>query len=326
MDRRTACVSLAALAAGVPPSARAQRARMLRVACVTIDAPTDESASLSNFRRGMRERGYVEGRNLLIDTYFAHGSADRLVAQLPTITAARPDVVVTLSGQLVRALKEAGLALPVVFSYSGDPVEAKVAASLGRPGGNFTGVSLFQAELAAKRIEILREILPASRKLAFIGWSRHAGVDKEIRVSLDAAKRFGMESLYLPADTATDVEAAYDEAAKARANAVFPFPDGVTLSNAAAMAGYSRRHRIPTVAGWAEFVLRGNLMSYGPNREAVYAHLASFVDRIAKGARPADIPIEQPPVIEFTLNQRAARDLGIAIPPSVLARASLAFD
>ena len=325
MDRRAACASLAALATAMPSIGRAQ-ARVLRLACVTFDSPSMETVSLSNFRRGMRERGYVEGRNLLIETFYASGSVERLVAQLPAITAMRPDVVVTLSGQLVRGLKEAGLALPVVFSYSGDPVEAGIARSLARPEGNFTGVSLYQAELAAKRIELLREIVPSVRKIAFIGWSRHAGVDKEIAVSLDAAKRAGVESLYRPADTAAAVEAAYDEAAKANAHAVFPFPDGVTLGNAATMAAHSRRHRIPTIAGWAEFTMRGNLMSYGPNREFVYVHLASFVDRIAKGEKPANIPIEQPRNLELVINLQAARDLGITIPPAVLARASLAID
>jgi putative ABC transport system substrate-binding protein len=274
----------------------------------------------------MRERGYVEGRSLVVESYYAHGNVDRIVAQLPAIAATSPDAVVVLGGQLVRALKEAGFTLPVVFIYSGDPVEAKFAASFARPGGNFTGVSLFMAELVTKRIEILREMLPRARRIAFIGWSRHAGVGVEVRVSLDAAKRAGMEANYLPADNGADIAAAYDEAARTGAQAVFPFPDAVSLAAASAMSEYSRRHRMPTIAGWAEFTLQGNLMSYGPNREAVYAHLASFVDRIAKGAKAADIPIERPTVHEFVVNLKAARDLGITIPPSILARASQAID
>ena len=326
MDRRTACASLAAIAAGIAASAGAQPGRVLRVACATFDSPGNPTPSLANFRRGMRDRGYVEGRTLALEQYYAHGSAARLVEQLPAIAATRPDVVVLLSGQLVRPLKEAGFALPVVFSYSGDPVESGIAASLARPGGNFTGVSLFQAELCAKRIEILREILPATRRIAFIGWPRHAGVDREVRVSLDAAKRAGVESSYHPTSNAADIEAAYDEAARLGANAVFPFPDGITLASAGSMAEFSRRHRMPTVSGWAEFALRGNFMAYGPNREYVYMHLASFVDRIARGAKPGDIPIEQPRNIELVINLHAARELGIRVPPAVLARANQSID
>lgn len=325
MNRRSACVAIGVLAAA-PGFARAQRARVLRVVCASFDAPDSETPAFANFRRGMRDRGYVEGRTLVLEQFFAHGSATRLVEQLPAIAAMRPDVVVLLSGQLVRPVKEAGFALPVVFSYSGDPVDARIVATLGRPGGNFTGVSLFQAELCAKRIEILREILPATRRIAFIGWPRHAGVDREVRVSLDAAKQAGVESSYHPTSNAADIEAAYDEAARLRADAVFPFPDGITLANATAMAGYSRRHRMPTVSGWAEFAMRGNFMAYGPNREYVYMHLASFVDRIARGAKPAEIPIEQPPNIEFVINLQAARELGIRVPPAVLARANQSID
>ena len=325
MDRRTACASLAAIVAGAARSTQAQPARVLRVAFVSIDAP-DSTVSLENFTRGLRDRGWIEGRNLQVAKYWGYGTVDRVIAQVPGIVASKPDVVVAISGQIVRPLKETGIALPVVFTQSGDPVAAGIVQSYARPGGNFTGLSFFLAEMVIKRIQILREILPNVKRMAFVGWSRHAGEPYEVKISLAAAKSAGVEANYHPANGTADIVAAYEAAAKDGVQAISAFADGVTLANAAMMADLSRRHRIPTVAGWAEFTLRGNLFSWGPNREAGYVHLASFVDRIARGAKPADIPVERPSILEFVVNTRAARDLGIAIPPSVLARANQAFD
>lgn len=325
MDRRTACASLAALAAGVPSLSRGQGRKPLRVAFLSSDAP-EGSAAFVNFTRGMRDRGYVDGRSLRLDAYWGHDSVERTMAHVPAIVASRPDVVVAIGGQVARPLKDTGIALPVVFTYSGDPVAGGMVQSYARPGGNFTGVSFFLAELVGKRIEILREILPGMKRIAFVGWSRHAGEPYEVRVALAAAAAAGVEASYHPAAGSADIAPAYEAAAKLGAQAMSAFADGVTLANAPRMAELSRRHRMPTVSGWAEFALQGNLFSWGPNREASYAHLASFVDRIAKGAKPADLPVERPAVLEFVVNTRAARELGVAIPPSVLARASQAYD
>jgi putative ABC transport system substrate-binding protein len=325
MDRRTACASLAALAAGVPAFAPAQPRKPVHVAYLSSDGP-DNSISLGNVVRGLADRGYVEGRTLRLDKYWGHGSVDRAAAQIPAIVASRPDVVLAMGGQIVRPLKDAGVTLPVVFTYSGDPVAAGVVQSYARPGGNFTGISFFLAELVVKRVEILREIMPGAKRIAFVGWSRHAGEPQEVQVSLAAARSAGLEASYFPTTGLPDIVAAYERAASQGAQAISAFADGVTLANASAMADLSRRLRIPTISGWAEYTYKGALLSWGPNREASYLHMASFVDRIARGMRPADIPIERPAVLEFVVNQRTARELGIAIPPSVLARANQSYD
>ena len=325
MDRRTACAALGALAAGVPSLGRAQARKPLHLAYLSSDAP-DASTALANFTRGLAERGYAEGRSVRIDKYWGYDSVDRTMAHVPAIVASRPDIVVAIGGQVARPLKDTGIPLPVVFTYSGDPVAGGMVQSYARPGGNFTGLSFFLAELVTKRIEILREILPGMRRLAFVGWSRHAGEPYEVRVALAAAAAARVDATYHPAVGSADIASAYEAASKLGAQAMSAFADGVTLANAARMAELSRRYRMPTVSGWADFPLNGNLFSWGPNREAGYAHLASFVDRIARGAKPAELPVERPAVLELVVNTRAARELGIAIPPSVLARANQAFD
>ena len=324
MDRRTACVSLAALA-GLPWGASAQARKPVHVAYLSSDGP-ENSISLGNVVRGLGDRGYIEGRTLRLDKYWGHGSVDRAAAHIPAIVASRPDVVLAMGGQVVRPLKDAGVTIPVVFTYSGDPVAAGVVESLRRPGGNFTGISFFLAELVVKRIEILREILPRAKRIAFVGWSRHAGEPLEVKTSLAAARSAGIEASYFPASGLPDIVAAYEKAASQGAQAISAFADGVTLANAAAMADLSRRLRMPTISGWAEYTHYGALFSWGPNREASYVQMASFVDRIVRGARPADIPVDRPAVLELVVNTRTARELGIAIPPSVLARANQSFD
>jgi putative ABC transport system substrate-binding protein len=325
MNRRDLCRALAAGSVLGACGARAQP-RAAKVAVVSIDRPSPDNPAVANFRRGMRDRGYVEGRNLVVDTWWGEGSAERLTALVPQIVASRPDVVVALSGLVVRPLQAAGVALPVVFTYSGEPVLGKVVASYARPGGNYTGIALFMIELVPKRVEILREMLPSVRRLGIVGWSRHAGEPLEVKASLEAAKRAGVEARYHPADNLADIEAAYVAMAAWRADAALAFADGVTVSNAARIAALSRQHRIPTIGGWAVFAQQGNLMTYGPNLEETYAHLAVFVDRILRGAKPADIPVERPTVHEFAINLATARDFRIVVPPAVLARASVLID
>lgn len=322
MDRRSACAALAALACA--PS-HAQSRRPLRVAYLSIDVPGDHNGSLANFRRGMRDRGWSEGRNLTLDQYYGHGNLERALGHVAAIVATRPDVVVAISGQLVRPLKSTGIALPVVFTLSGDAVAGGVVDSYARPGANFTGISFFQAELVIKRIELMREVMPGMRRVAFLGWSRHSGEAFEVKTSLDAASQAGVASSYHAVDNGTEIDSAFDAAAKLGADAIFTFADGVTLANAARLSELARRHRTPMVSGWSDFTYKGALLSYGPNREAAYAHLASFVERIARGAAPKDIPVERPTVHELVVNLQTARELGIAFPPTVLARATQAI-
>lgn len=320
MDRRSVCRVLSAGPLLVASAARAQP-RVARVAWVTGEPAHPQSPNLLNFRRGMADRGWVEGRNMELTTWWGAGSSDRLKARLPEMLATRPDLFVAIAGS-IRPLLDAGVKQPIVFTSSADPIDSGLVPNYGRPGGQVTGITFFLAELVVKRIEFLREMLPTINRIGFVGWSRHGGVQTEIRVSLDAAARAGAEALYRPADNEADIDAAYDAFAQARVDAVLAFADGVTLRNAARLAELSRRHRLPTGSGWAEFPLAGNLFSYGPNRDEAFAHLASFADRILKGAKPGDLPVERFATYELVINRQAARELGIRVPPALLARAN----
>jgi putative ABC transport system substrate-binding protein len=326
MDRRSICRALVACPLLMSGPLHAQSARVARVAWVALDAPDPRASNLVNFRRGMQDRGWVEGRNLDLSTWWGHGVADKITAQVPAIVASRPEVVVAGGGPTIVPLLNGGLKLPTVFTMSGDPVASGLVASYAKPGGQLTGISFFMAELVNKRIETLREILPQVKRVAYVGWSRHAGEPHEVKVALDASAKAGLEAIYRPANDAADIEAAFAEFARWRADAILVFADGVTLAHAARIAALSRSHRIPVASGWAEFAFAGSLFSYGPNRDESFAHLASFVDRILKGAKPGVLPVERPLVHEFVINQKTARDLGIRIPPAVLARANQFVD
>jgi putative ABC transport system substrate-binding protein len=326
MDRRTASIALALapLASALP--ARSQAPRTARVALVLIERENPDSPFLAAFRRGMRDAGWVEGRNLAIDTRWGGGIGDSLDQAIAGAIAGRPDVLVAGSGLVVRPVINAGVTTPVVFVYSGDPVVGGVVESYARPGVNRTGVSLFSLQLVPKRIEYMKELMPGMRRLAIVGWPRHAGEPAELDAAVRAAAGLGLEHVYHPVNDAADVDAAYDRARAFRADAILAFADGITSGLADRFAARSRRDRIPVVSGWAIFAEKGNLMTYGPVLGESHARLAVFVDRILKGAKAADLAVERPTVHELVVNRRVAKELGIAVPPTLLARADRIID
>ena len=322
MKRRSFCVALAALpvAVATTSSAQAPPARQLRVAWVSFGSPDGAAPLLALFLDGMRALGYVEGRNLLVERWFANGSSERLAQIAPDIARSKPDVVVA-GGLAVRPLVDAKLGVPIVFTISADPVDAKLVASFARPGGDLTGMSLFTADLIGKRMELLKEVVPAVRRVAVIANPLHAGEARERDAARAAATRLGLAMHYLPAGNPAELDAALAEVLRARDDAIVVFADGFAMNHAPRFAEFSLRNRIPAVSGWAEFAKRGNLMSYGPVVEENYRRLASYVDKIHKGTRPGEIPIELPTKVELVVNAKTAGAIGITIPPAVLARA-----
>jgi putative ABC transport system substrate-binding protein len=211
--------------------------------------------------------------------------------------------------------------VPVVFSMSADPVDAKVAASYAQPGGNVTGVTLFAAEMAGKRLAFLHEVLPAAKRVAVVANPLHPGAQRELKTARDAAATLGLDLSYFPTPTAAELDAALADIVKARVEAVLVFSDGFALANADRLAAFSLQHRIAVVAGWTPFAQRGALLAYGPKFSDVYRRLATYVDRIHRGARPGELPIEQPTKIELVLNLKTARALGLTMPQALLLRA-----
>jgi putative tryptophan/tyrosine transport system substrate-binding protein len=321
MNRRDFCRDTLALAlAGAGPAA-AQAAPRLTVAWMSTDNQEAPSPNLAAFRDGMRELGYVEGRNLRLVAFWGDGSAERVRAVVPGMLGARPDVIVAAGGLALFALIAAGVRLPVVFSMSADPVEAKIVESFARPGGNLTGISLFTLALVGKRLELVKEVLPKARRIAVIANSQHPGERKELEVAQAAAQKLGLAVRYFPVTSAAELDAALADVARQRDDAVLAFADGFVQGYAGRFAAFAQANRIPTIDGWAPFAEAGNLMIYGPVIADVYHRLAGYVDRIGRGAKPADLPIELPTKVELVVNVKVARAIGITLPASVLARA-----
>ena len=321
MKRRTICAALAALPLSVALPARGQSGAPFRIAWVTTDRKDAPNANLEAFREGLHDLGYVEGRSHAIEVWSGDGSGERVGRMAGEIVASRPDVVVAAGGLALFPLVRAGVKLPIVYSVSADPVEARIAESFARPGGHMSGISLFALSLVGKRLELVKEIRPGAKRVAVVCNPQHPGEHKELAAARDAARQLGLEVRYFPASTAAALEAARADIARGRDDAVLAFADGFTLGFAGRFAAFSLEQRIPVVGGWAQFARAGNLMIYGPVFADVYRRLASYVDKVRKGATPGDLPIELPTKVELIVNARTAKALGIAIPASVLARA-----
>jgi putative tryptophan/tyrosine transport system substrate-binding protein len=278
---------------------------------------------LEAFRQGMHERGWVEGRNLAIEARWgARDQARDLAAELNRL---KVDAIVAVGPMVFGAQAGAGTTA-VVFGFSGDPVEAKLVSSLSRPGANLTGITFLAYELVHKRLELLKETLPALSRVAILANVMHPGEQTELRESRAAASRLGLSLQYVPVRAAADFPAAFEAIANEHAQAIVAFPDVLIMSQARNIAAFAAKTRIPAISGWSEFAVVGNLLTYGPNLRESWRYMATYVDRILKGTRPADMPVEQASKFEFVVNLRTARALGLTIPPSVLVRADQVID
>jgi putative ABC transport system substrate-binding protein len=320
MRRRTFHHTLAAIPVCVALGAMAQ-SRPLRVAWVSTERKERPSQNYAAFRTGMRELGYTEGRDLRIDAWWGEGSRDRVEKMVPEVLNAQPDVLLASGGLALSALIRTGVKLPIVFSVSADPVAAEFVQSFARPGGNMTGVSLFTLALVGKRLELLKEIVPSARRVALIANPQHPGEVQELDAAQGAAAKLGLAVRYFPVNGEAELDAAFADIARQRDDAIVAFADGFTMTFASRIAAFSLQHRIPAIDGWAEFAQQGNLLIYGPVIEEVHRRLAAFVDKIGRGAKPADLPVELPTKLELVVNMKTARAIGLAIPKAVLLRA-----
>jgi len=276
-------------------------------------------AFLQAMRDGLRELGYREGRDLVIETRWAEG-AEREQQIAAEILATRPSVIVT-QGRAARIVKALAPTVPVVFGFSGDPMDAGLIASFARPGGQLTGVAFLAYDLVAKRIEVLKEMLPSLRRIGVVASPEHIGEPREFAASKAAADRLGLTTSQHQARTPGELNAALDAAREARAEALVVFPDPLTNARRAAIADFALRHRLPAISGWAVYADSGFLLTYGPNLADAWRRVAYLVDRVLKGAKPAELPAELPRTLEMVVNLKTARALGVAVPQSVLARA-----
>ena len=272
------------------------------------------------FRRSLRELGYAEGHSIVIEYRSAEGRP-RLLELANELVREKVEVIVASGGPAARSAKDATKTIPIVFATSGEPVESGFVDSIARPGGNMTGMSWLSFELVGKRLELLKEAVPRVSRVAILSNPQHPGEQRELRETQSSARAMGMTLDYYQTRTTAEFDAAYDAVSKQNVNGLLVFPEGVTLANRLGIVDFAAKRRLPSMLGWKEYVEAGGLMSYGPNRDESFRRIAVYVDKILKGTKPADLPVELPIRFEFVINLKTAKQIGLTIPPNVLARA-----
>ncbi len=306
----------------VPPAALAQQpGKVFRVGVLEPTSMASNAASIEAFRRGLREIGYVEGRNLAIEYRSADGRAERFPDLAMELVRLKVDVIVTRGTPAALAAKNATGTIPIIMASSGDPLATGLVASLAHPGGNVTGLSAYATEIQAKQLELLKEIAPRIVRVAFLFNMSNAVLQAEWREVERVARPMGLQPQLLDVRTVRDLEPAFDAAMRQRAGALIVGIDTLIHANRGPIAEASARRHLPAMSREREFVDTGGLMSYGVHYSDSYRRAAVYVDKILKGARPADLPVEQPTKLELVINLKTAKALGLTIPQSLLPRA-----
>jgi putative ABC transport system substrate-binding protein len=321
MDRRAFLVGgVTALAA--PLAAEAQSlGKIPRVGYVFARVSSVDQRLWDEARQGLRELGYVEGQNITLEIRWAEGRSERLPELVAELIRFKLDVLVVATTPAALAAKNASRSISIVFVAVGDPVGNGLVASLARPGGNLTGLSFSNAEISAKRLELLKETLPSISRVAALtnpGNPIHATFWRETHT---AAQALGLRLQRITVRAPEDFDQAFQAAARGRVDALLAFDDALTVGHRARLVTLAAKYRLPTMYGLREFPDAGGLFSYGANLPHQYRRTATYVDRILKGTRPADLPVEQPTKFELVINLKTAKALGLTIPPSLLARA-----
>jgi putative ABC transport system substrate-binding protein len=298
-----------------------QPMKIPRIGFIGGASPSASSARLEPFRHGLRELGYIEGKTIVIEWRSAEGKLDRLPALLTELVRLKVDVIVTAGPSVTRAAKEATTTIPIVMTNEGDPVGTGFVASLARPGGNITGLSILSPELSGKRLELLKEIVPKLSRLAVVGESTNPGNAQSSKETELAAGAFKVQLQYLDVLDPKNIETAFRAASKGRADAVLVIADPVLTSQRTQVVDLAVKNRLPAAYGDQGFVDAGGLMAYGVSLPDLDRRAATYVDKILKGAKPADLPVEQPTKFELVINLKAAKQIGLTIPQSVLYRA-----
>ncbi len=276
---------------------------------------------LQAFRQGLRELGYVEGQNIAIEFRWAEGKYDRLPGLAAELVRLKVNVIVASGPPAIQAAKQATETIPIVMAAIADAVAAGFVASLARPGGNITGLSLMLPELVGKQLELLKEVVPKVSRVALLGNPANPPYAQQVRQAQDAARALGVRLQPLEARDPSEIDKAFAAITTERADAVIVLPDTVLLDHRTRIADHAVRRRLPTVSGQSEQAEGGGLLAYGPSISDGVRRAATYVDKILKGAKPADLPVEQPTKFELVINLKTAKALGLTIPPSLLQRA-----
>jgi len=298
-----------------------QPARIHRIGILSPSSGSVLSARVEAFRRGLRELGYVEGKNIVIEYRYAEGKSERLPDLVAELVQLNVDIIVTTSPGTTLAAKKASATIPIVIAAASDPVGTGLVSSLARPGGNITGLSLMAPDLDGKRLELLKEAVPKVARVAFLWEPGGTRGNLPLTEMEAAAKALGLKLLSLEVRSLDDFEDAFARAKKERAQALITTTGARINTQQRRVLDLAAKNRLPAIYHYSEFVEAGGLMSYGPDNTDLWRRAATYVDKILKGAKPADLPVQQAMTFEFLVNMNAAKQIGVTIPPNVLARA-----
>jgi putative tryptophan/tyrosine transport system substrate-binding protein len=319
--RREFITLLGGAAATWPLAARAQQpARLPTIGFLGSSTPLAMGQWVAAFVQRLRDLGWTEGRTVVIEYRWAEGRSSRAAEIAAEFVRLKVDVIVTYSTAPVIAAKQATSVIPIVFAAANDPVGANLVASLARPGGNVTGLSVQQTDVAGKKLELLREVVPGLRHLAIMANTGNPGGMLEMGEAQAAARTLGLEAITIEIRRAEDIAPGFD-ALKGRAEALYVCTDPLVVTNRARIHTLAMGARLPTIYNSREYVETGGLLSYGPNWPHMWSRAAGMVDKILRGTKPADIPVEQPTKFDLVINLTTAKALGLDVPPTLLARA-----
>ena len=323
MKKTITVLTLCAMLFALRVSAEAQQpTKVARIGFLNAPPIASIPARIDAFRQGLRELGYVEGKNIVIEYRSAEGKAERVPDLAAELVRLKVDVIVSSGPTSTHQAKKATSTIPIVMAFDDDPVGSGLVASLARPGRNITGLSTLSPELSGKQLELLKEIIPTLSRVAVLGTSNRPGTAQGLRETKLAAGALGVQLQYLDVPSPKDIEVAFREARNARAEAVLVLGSPVLNSQRKQILDLAAKSRLPATYSRPEYVEDGGLITYGVSISDLFRRSATYVDKILKGRTPADLPVEQPIKFEFIINLKAAKDIGLTIPPNVLARAA----
>jgi putative ABC transport system substrate-binding protein len=314
-------ILLAGAIGGWPSAARAQQKAMPVIGFLANGSRISLAGFIAAFGQGLRETGYVEDQNVAIEYRLTEGRYDRLPALIADLVERKVDVIAAIGTPTARSAKSTTSAIPIVFNVGDDPVESSLVASLARPGGNLTGVTTLNIELHPKPLELRPDLLPQAKVIALLVNPMGPQNDRIVRQAEETAVAKGLQFPVLNASTESEIEAAFATLIQLHAGGLVSGSDPFFTSRREQIVALAARHRVPAIYQWREFTASGGLISYGPSLSTAYREVGIYVGKILKGARPADLPVQQPTRFELVVNLKTAQALGITVPPSILARA-----
>jgi putative ABC transport system substrate-binding protein len=292
-----------------------------RIGFISALTPGAMQTRVHAFRQGLKALGYIEGKNIVVEYRWGYGNMERLPALVTELAALKPQAIVTAGPYITRLFKQAGAATPIVMAFDPDPVGSGFVASLARPGGNITGLSIVAPEVSGKQIDVLRQIIPGLSRVAIVWDSKEPGNERARRETERAAQTIGARVSHVDVQQFNPPEDAFDGLRGERVDAVILLSNPTTYGRRPAITERAARHRLPVMYAHPEFVDDGGLMTYSVNMEDLFRRSASYVDKILKGAKPGELPIEQPYKFDLVINMKAAKEIGLTIPVGILSLA-----